>query len=67
MIKKGGAHGSYPQAVVLAPGNQPRVRWQKRTSSSIKGTSISTPTTVARAAPDFRPKSMTAVAIATSK
>ena len=34
---------------------------------SIKGTSISTPTTVARAAPEERPKSMAAVAMATSK
>jgi hypothetical protein len=37
------------------------------TSISITGTSISTPTTVARAAPDDNPKSMVAVAMATSK
>ena len=43
------------------------VRKQIRTSISITGTSIRTPTTVARAAPDERPKSITAVAIATSK
>jgi len=40
---------------------------QMRTSMSITGTSINTPTTVARAAPDERPKSMVDVAIATSK
>ena len=37
------------------------------TSISISGTSISTPTTVARAAPLPRPYSMVAVAMATSK
>ena len=37
------------------------------TRASIKGTSISTPTTVANAAPDERPNKITAVAIATSK
>ena len=37
------------------------------TSISIKGTSIKTPTTVAKAAPEDKPKRMTAVAIATSK
>lgn len=38
-----------------------------RTSKSIRGASISTPTTVASAAPLESPKNMTAVAIATSK
>ena len=37
------------------------------TSMSITGTSISTPTTVARAAPEERPKSIADVAMATSK
>ncbi len=37
------------------------------TSISINGTSISTPTTVASAAPDEIPKSMVEVAMATSK
>ena len=38
-----------------------------RTSHSMTGTSMSTPTTVARAAPEERPNSITAVAMATSK
>ncbi len=38
-----------------------------RTSISMTGTSMSTPTTVASAAPEERPKSMVAVAMATSK
>lgn len=37
------------------------------TNMSITGTSINTPTTVARDAPDDRPKSIVEVAIATSK
>ncbi len=40
---------------------------QNFTSINITGTSMSTPTTVAKAAPDERPKSIVAVAIATSK
>ncbi len=47
--------------------NHPWVRRQIRTSRSMTGTSISTPTTVARAAPEESPKSMTDVAMATSK
>lgn len=47
--------------------NQCWVLRQNRTSMSITGTSIRTPTTVARAAPEDRPKSIVAVAIATSK
>lgn len=38
-----------------------------RTSMSITGILMRTPATVARAAPDERPKSMTAVTIATSE
>ena len=37
------------------------------TNINITGTSIKTPTTVARAAPEDKPKIITAVAIATSK
>ena len=37
------------------------------TRTNIRGTSISTPTTVANAAPEERPNKTTAVAIATSK
>ena len=48
-------------------GNQSCVLRQNLTNISITGTSISTPTTVANAAPDDRPKSMVAVAMATSK
>ncbi len=47
--------------------NQPLVLLQNPTSISINGTSIKTPTTVARAAPDESPNSITDVAIATSK
>lgn len=47
--------------------NQEVVRLQYPTSISMTGTSISTPTTVARAAPDDRPNNITAVAMATSK
>ena len=38
---------------------------QNLTSINITGTSMSTPTTVARAAPEERPNSMVAVAMAT--
>jgi hypothetical protein len=47
--------------------NQCWVLRQMRTRSSITGTSIKTPTTVARDAPDDSPKSMVDVAMATSK
>jgi hypothetical protein len=47
--------------------NQVAVLRQILTSRSIKGTSIRTPTTVASDAPEASPKSMTDVAIATSK
>jgi hypothetical protein len=53
--------------VVAAAENQLCVRRQARTKASMRGTSIKTPTTVARAAPEDSPKSMTAVAMATSK
>ena len=44
-----------------------RVLLQTETRTNIRGTSMSTPTTVANAAPDERPNKITAVAIATSK
>ena len=40
---------------------------QTETRTNIRGTSMSTPTTVANAAPEERPNKTTAVAIATSK
>ena len=40
---------------------------QTDTRTNISGTSMSTPTTVANAAPEERPNKTTAVAIATSK
>ena len=44
-----------------------RVLFQTETRTNIRGTSMSTPTTVANAAPEERPNKTTAVAIATSK
>ena len=44
-----------------------QVLLQTDTRTNIKGTSMSTPTTVANAAPEERPNKTTAVAIATSK
>ena len=44
-----------------------RVPLQTETRTNIRGTSMSTPTTVANAAPEERPNKTTAVAIATSK
>jgi len=48
-------------------GNQDAVRLHNSTNINMTGTSIKTPTTVASAAPEFNPNSITAVAIATSK
>ena len=48
-------------------GNQLWVQRQIFTSMSITGTSMRTPTTVASAAPEDKPKSIVAVAMATSK
>lgn len=45
----------------------PLVFLQSQTKNSMIGTSVKTPTTVAKAAPDFTPKSVVATAIATSK
>jgi hypothetical protein len=47
--------------------NQGRVRRHILTSINITGTSISTPTTVANAAPEDKPNNIVAVAMATSK
>ena len=47
--------------------NQLRVLLQNQTSESITGTSTRTPTTVANAAPEFRPKILIATATANSK
>ena len=44
-----------------------RVLLHSQTRKSIIGTSVSTPTTVANAAPEFTPKTVVATAIATSK
>ena len=44
-----------------------QVLLQTDTRTNIRGTSMSTPTTVANAAPEERPNKITAVAIATSK
>gem|GEM_PF-4709068 len=54
-------------ACMLWGRNQYFVLMLMRTSISITGTSMRTPTTVARAAPEERPKSIAAVAMATSK
>ena len=62
-------HGFSPshRSGIHACRKAPRVFRQMRTSISMTGTSMSTPTTVASAAPEDKPKSMTAVAMATSK
>ena len=52
---------------VIVRENQWGVFRQIFTNISITGTSMSTPTTVARAAPEESPKSIVAVAMATSK
>src|SRR6185312_11884980 len=46
---------------------QPRLLSTMRTTDSMTGTSTSTPTTVARAAPDWKPKRAIAAATASSK
>jgi hypothetical protein len=60
---RGGFYPIFP----AFPGNQFCVRTQNLTNNNISGTSIKTPTTVASAAPEDNPKSIVAVAIATSK
>ncbi len=56
-----------PQPACASAGNQWRVRLHAAHTLSITGTSMSTPTTVASAAPDSGPKSAMAVATASSK
>jgi hypothetical protein len=46
---------------------QPRVAFTIRTTESMTGTSTSTPTTVASAAPDSKPNRLIAAATASSK
>ena len=55
------------ESQISAASNQWVVFRQILTNISITGTSINTPTTVASAAPEDSPKSMVAVAMATSK
>ena len=52
---------------ITAGPNHALVLRQIRTNISITGTSINTPITVAKAAPEESPNSIVAVAIATSK
>ena len=51
----------------LRPSYQPLLELTTLTTSSITGTSISTPTTVASAAPDSKPKRLMAAATDNSK
>src|ERR1700688_39555 len=53
--------------LLFSAGNQCRVRLHAAQTESITGTSTSTPTTVASAAPDSGPNSAIAVATASSK
>src|SRR6187431_493979 len=56
------------QRAEAAPASyQLLLRFTTRTTTSITGTSISTPTTVARAAPDWNPNRLIAAATASSK
>ena len=53
---------------IAAPRSYQRLlRLTMRTTDNMTGTSISTPTTVASAAPDSRPNKLTAAATASSK
>src|SRR5690554_6922468 len=58
---------SLPKTISDQAGNLSRVLLAMRTSISINGTSTSTPTTVASAAPDCRPNRAMAAATASSK
>src|SRR6478735_6064708 len=58
---------SSDQSAPTGAGNQCRVRLQTEQTDNITGTSMSTPTTVANAAPDSGPNSAIAVATASSK
>src|SRR3970040_115212 len=58
---------SSDQCAPAGAGNQCRVRLQTEQTDNRTGTSMSTPTTVARAAPESGPNSAIAVATASSK
>src|SRR5450755_2501164 len=58
---------SHDLATPAPASYQSLLRLTRRTTSSITGTSISTPTTVASAAPDSKPKRLMAAATASSK
>src|SRR3972149_4195436 len=59
-------HGACAEALG-ALSYQPLLALTTRTTSNMTGTSISTPTTVARAAPDSKPNRLIAAATASSK
>jgi hypothetical protein len=63
-MKRRRGRGAARQA---AASYQPRLAFTTRTTSSITGTSISTPTTVGSAAPDSNPNRLIAAATASSK
>ena len=67
--RRPGDSEAQPEPMPLSPigPNHAELRKHTRTSRSMTGTSLRTPTTVASAAPDESPKSITDVAIATSK
>jgi hypothetical protein len=55
-LELGRQRGSRSDAVSGFRGNQNAVFLQNSTNINITGTSIKTPTTVAKAAPEFKPK-----------
>src|SRR5690606_26581010 len=63
----GGVHQAVPETAAVRAAKAGRVRLANRTSASISGTSISTPTTVASTAPLVTPNSTMATATAISK
>src|SRR5256885_184594 len=70
VIYRDTAHGkclAYLRAGFGPHSYQPLLWLTIRTTSSITGTSISTPTTVASAAPDWKPNRLMAAATASSK
>ena len=60
-------HGEHTTQPKTQAGKCPRVRLAKATSDNMTGTSTKTPTTVAKAAPEFRPNTLMATATANSK
>ncbi|MCY1550027.1 hypothetical protein D9M68_862390 [compost metagenome] len=67
VVDRDGTHAGCLAALRGACSYQARERLTTRTTSSITGTSISTPTTVASAAPDWKPNRLMAAATASSK